>query len=602
MPKTVTLPKFLSDPDPGIYFSENYIVLDFETTNKDKGSALVAENRIVLSGWIDAVGKYKDFRGSEFEIQELVDACETADFIVAHNAKFELQWLARAGLDITNVIVFCTQIGEYVLNGNRRKPVNLDDISARRGLGRKGQLVSKMIKAGICPSEIPERWLAKYCKRDVVLTKRLFNIQLEELHNLGLLPVMYSRCLLTPALADIETNGMCLDSTEVVEEYNKLAYEYADVMQKLDKMTGGINPKSPKQVAEFLYDVLKFPVPKIRGEEKRTTGADVIAKFKAKTQKQKKFLELKKLQGKLSAKLTKTITPAYNCVRDTTDGILYANFNQTVTQTHRLSSSGKQFGMQFQNFPRAYKRLFKARHPDWKIGETDSAQLEFRTAVILAHDKQGIEDVLNGADVHNLTSQIIYAEEYEECGGDLKGTDIGKRIRQDSKPHSFKPLYGGTRGTEREEAYYAAFREKYADITAMQEEWKHTVLREKQLTTITGLIFYWPDTEMTRNGYITNSTNICNYPVQMFATADIMPISVRFLWQYFKILKLKSFIVNTVHDSAISEIHPKEEKIYRKYAELSFTKNVQNYMTKLYNVDFCVPLEEETKLGDHWGS
>lgn len=594
------LPRFLTHPDPSIYFSDNYVCVDLETNNKDKGSALNADNRLLLSVWTSRNGVRHKF-GGEYDIARLIDDIEAADFIVAHGAKFELQWLVRAGLDISNVVVFDTLLAEYVIAGNRRWKLDLDSVALRHGLEGKEQIVSLMIKLGVDPEDIDPRWLLEYCEQDVLVTERLFKIQRDILSTEGLLNVFYARCLSTPALADIEARGMALDKEAVVKEYNALAYEYAEVMRELSDFTGGINPRSPKQVAGFLYDVLGFPVPKIRGTEVRTTDKKYTAHFKATTVKQRKFLELKKKQGALNAALTKTIKPFYECVSETPDGILYAGFNQAITQTHRLSSSGKKYGVQFQNFPRKYKRLIKARTEGWMVAETDSAQLEFRTAVLMGQDEQGIKDIADRVDVHKFTASIIFREEFAECGGDMK-SEIGARIRQDSKSHTFKPLYGGQSGSEREMEYYAAFRDKYAGIAAMQETWKQAVLKHKQLRTITGLIFYWPDTELTKSGYITNSTNICNYPVQMFATADIMPIAVRFLWQYLRMHGMRAFLTNTVHDSAIGEVPPDEREQYERLATKAFNEDSAEFMRRLYGIDMNVPLESEHKLGAHWGT
>jgi len=101
--------------------------------------------------------------GNEFEQGELVEAIQSADFIVAHFAKFELQWLVLAGLDISRILPWDTVLGEYVLAGNRRRALDLDSVSRRRNLGSgKEDLVSSLIQSGICPSEIPEQWLIEY--------------------------------------------------------------------------------------------------------------------------------------------------------------------------------------------------------------------------------------------------------------------------------------------------------------------------------------------------------------------------------------------------------------------------------------------------------
>lgn len=105
---------------------------------------------------------------------------------------------------------------------------------------------------------------------------------------------------------------------------------------------------------------------------------------------------------------------------------------------------------------------------------------------------------------------------------------------------------------------------------------------------------------MTASGYITNTPSICNYPVQSFATADIIPIAVRYLWQRLREARANSFLVNTIHDSAIAEIHPEEEKLFKELAELSFTKDVYNYLKVVYGIEFSVPLEADVKITDNW--
>ncbi|PWG73366.1 hypothetical protein DF186_23440, partial [Enterococcus hirae] len=63
---------FLEEPDPEIYLSDNYVVVDFETTNLEKGSPINPDNRIVLATWKCGKGEVKYKFGSEFEQEELI--------------------------------------------------------------------------------------------------------------------------------------------------------------------------------------------------------------------------------------------------------------------------------------------------------------------------------------------------------------------------------------------------------------------------------------------------------------------------------------------------------------------------------------------------
>ena len=154
--KLAGLPGFVKNPNPNLYWSDNYVVLDFETTTILKGSPLIEGNRIVLACW----GRGGDVRstfGSEYEQGELVKAINGADFIVAHNAKFELGWLRRCGIDLRTVCVYDTLIGEYVLGGNRFNLVQLSLANSlkRYGLEGKEDTIGMMFKAGIDTLDMP---------------------------------------------------------------------------------------------------------------------------------------------------------------------------------------------------------------------------------------------------------------------------------------------------------------------------------------------------------------------------------------------------------------------------------------------------------------
>jgi len=62
-----------------------------------------------------------------------------------------------------------------------------------------------------------------------------------------------------------------------------------------------------------------------------------------------------------------------------------------------------------------------------------------------------------------------------------------------------------------------------------------------------------------------------------------------------------SFIVNTIHDSDISEVHPDEIELYKDITKQSYIHDVYNYMYKVYNYKFDCPLGVEWKGGTNWG-
>lgn len=590
-----SLPSFLTDPDPYVYVNGKHVTLDFETTNLRKGSALDENNRLLLAVWKCSWKEgLRVVHGSEFDMQLLLDDIAEADFIVAHNAKFELQWLDRCGLELHDVLVFDTMLAGYVLGGNRKKMqhLSLDRMAAERLGEKKTEVVSKLIKSGAPVEDIPVSWLEKYCRMDVELTHRLYVSLIEELFNEELLPVMYTRCLLTPALADIEKNGMYLDSEKVLPMLEEKEREFDELAEQLSRMTGGVNLASPKQFGVYLYETLKIPQPKGRdGQPLRTpsggypTDSDTVLSLNPRNKKQRTFLDAYTRYRSLYSELTKYLRKFGACCRER-GGHLLAKFNQAATFTHRLSSSGEEYSTQFQNLPRIYKPLFRARKDNWGVYESDGSQLEFRVAVHLGRDSRGLSHIREGVDIHSNTAEVI------GCS------------RQDAKAHTFKPLYGGSSGTPDEQRYYRHFKEVYTGIAAAQDRWKNTVLKDKKLRTECGLTFYWPDTKMQRSGYITNTTSICNYPVQSLATAEIIPVALVYMWHRIHADGLPFLLVNTIHDSIIAE-GPTDAASVKQWHELSRTcliDDVYEYMQNVYNMHLTVPLGCSVAHGSHWGS
>ncbi|MCW8825138.1 MAG: DNA polymerase, partial [Gammaproteobacteria bacterium] len=316
--------------DPDIYLKGKFLTLDLETTNKHKGDAY-ADNSLLLAVWrLDGKTKFK--WGNIFNQQELVQDVESVDFIIAHNAKFELKWLRQCGLDLTKVLVYDTQIGEYVLAGNTAKlsQLGLGKVAPKYNEGVKDAFIDNSMKAQICPSDLPKSLVLRRCKKDVRQTEGVFKKQLQKLRKRSLLPVMYTRCIFTPCLADMEYNGLKLDADRVATEYAEVDKALQEVTREMNVFTGGVNPKSPKQMGEFVYDVLKFKAQKNKdGTENRSVSAKVLETLNPRTKKQLKFIELRKKQAKLTARMDKALKNFMACVE--ADDILRAQFNQTVT-------------------------------------------------------------------------------------------------------------------------------------------------------------------------------------------------------------------------------------------------------------------------------
>jgi len=268
------------------------------------------------------------------------------------------------------------------------------------------------------------------------------------------------------------------------------------------------------------------------------------------------------------------------------DGLLHVRLLQHRTSTGRLSGADPNM----QNMPRGgtfpVKKVFVSRFAGGKIMEADFAQLEFRTAAYLSQDGVAIEEVSTGFDVHSYTAKVI--------------TDAGQPTdRQTAKAHTFAPLYGATGfgRTPAEAAYYEHFTEKYKGVKDWHTQLAKEALNTQKIRTPSGREFSFPDVVRKTSGRISHFTQIKNYPVQSFATADIVPIALLHIDELLR--GMKSCIVNTVHDSIVIDIHPDEESNVIKVID-NTNKALPQLIAARWGINFNVPLLLEAKIGPNW--
>ena len=268
------------------------------------------------------------------------------------------------------------------------------------------------------------------------------------------------------------------------------------------------------------------------------------------------------------------------------DGKLHVRLLQHRTATGRFSGADPNM----QNMPRGgtfpVKKVFVSRWDGGKILEADFAQLEFRAAAYLSQDEVAINEVSTGFDVHSYTAKVI--------------TDAGQPTdRQTAKAHTFAPLYGATGfgRTPAEAEYYTHFTEKYKGIAFWHTKLAKEAMTTGKIVTPSGREFSFPDMERYPSGKVSHFTQIKNYPVQSFATADIVPVVLLEIDD--RLSDCNSCIVNTVHDSIVVDVHPDEE-----VKVLSIIRNVNDYINGLIQIQFGVsvnvPLLLESKIGDNW--
>ncbi len=612
-----------------------WLVFDLETDLLDFKSPWWNDQSVdvIQVAWKLRGEPVKHHYGSLRDATEFWQDVEKAEVLVAHNVKFEAHWMLRHNFDPTDKFWIDTMILQKFIQGNRfrKGEFSLASVCEKYGETAKDPMIDNLMKSGVPTRDIDQERLMARCRRDVRTTEKVMIKQLKRLLRERRVKPALMRCQLTPILVHMERAGMTLDPERVRRTYAQFSAEHAEVKAEFDKLTGGINQNSPKQKAEYLYKVLKFPERRgpsgrpIRGKKTKDwpdgmpkTDKDTMdwLMTQATTEKQREYVRLARKLSKLDAALNKNLK-FFRGVCEERNGQFTAEFNQCNTATDRLSSSGlplffqlfeDQYSVQFQNMPRIFKPLFTTDKDDYYIVETDAAQLEFRVAAFLGDDSQAKHDIQDpNFDAHCTSAAVMQQLEYTNFLHAYRNGDKEYKVmRQDAKADTFKPLYGGTKGTPEQERWYKEFNNRYNELHMTQESWLGDVLATGKNRTTWGQVFsYWysfnkagiPLDKLTGKPI---GPAVFNHPVQALATAEIVPIALIHLYHACKKAGLRVIFMNTVHDSVIALVHKEDMDRFRKAAVWAFTKAVYKFLKREYGITFDVPLGVEIVHGTHW--
>ena len=268
------------------------------------------------------------------------------------------------------------------------------------------------------------------------------------------------------------------------------------------------------------------------------------------------------------------------------DNILHTNLNQTITSTGRLSSSSPNL----QNMPRGFtfpvKKCFVSRFEDGSIIEADYSGLEFRMAGHLSGCPSVRRYVDEGTDPHTFTRDFINNFD----------SDLPSITRQEAKADTFKPLYGGSSGSPRQRAYYAGFLKEHHGVADWHEALKKEAIKTKMVRLPTGREYVFPYATRLPNRYVNQTTQIVNYPVQGFATGDVVPCGIIATDRLFKQRGLHSLLILTVHDSIYVDTYPGEEEEVIECLNIGML-GIDEMFQEFYGINMSFPLAIEIKEG-----
>lgn len=508
---------------------------------------------------------------------------------IGQNLKYDLEVLARYGIELQGPM-FDTMIAHYLLQPELRHNMdymaetllNYQTIHIDQLIGAKGRGQRSM--RDLLPSQVYE-----YACEDADITLRLKNVLEPRLKEAGVESLFRDiEMPLMPVLAEMEMNGVCLD-TKALSETSKLFTErMLQLEQHIYELAGEpFNISSPKQVGDILFGKMKIiEKPKKTKTGQFVTSEEVLMQLRSKSPIVGEILDyrgLKKLLGTYVDALPKLINPQ--------TGRIHTSFNQAVTATGRLSSSDPNL----QNIPvrgEDGKEIRKCFVPEenCQFFSADYSQIELRVMAHLSGDENMIRVFREGKDLHAATAATIYKKNID---------DVTRDERTKSKRANFGIIYGITvfglaerLDISRDEAKMLidGFFQTFPRVHDYMEQAKQTARERGYAETLFHRRRYLPDIN-SRNTTVRNfaERNAINAPIQGSA-ADIIKVAMIRIHERFKAEKIRSKMILQVHDELNFSVVPEE----KSRVEAIVLEEMQN----AYSLN--VPLVADCGWGENW--
>ena len=508
---------------------------------------------------------------------------------VGQNLKYDYEVLMNYGVKIKGKM-FDTMIAHYVIQPELHhnmdylaeiylnyQTIHIDELIGPKGKGQKNM-------SDLDPNDVYE-----YAAEDADVTLKLKNKLEAELRKYGAEELFYNiEMPLMPVLAEMEMNGVLIDTKSLAETSTVLTKRMEEVEREIYELAGGeFNIASPRQVGEVLFDKLKI-VEKAKKTKKGqyVTNEEVLQSLKGKHKIVGAILEhrgLKKLLGTYIDALPKLI--------NSRTGHIHTSFNQATTATGRLSSSDPNL----QNIPvrgEEGKEIRKAfiPEPGCLFFSADYSQIELRVMAHLSGDENMIEAFREGHDIHAATAAKIYKEEME---------NVTRDQRTKAKRANFGIIYGITifgladrLEISREEARQLidGYFETFPKVKEYMEKAKEEARSKGYVETLFHRRRYLADinsANSTVRGFA--ERNAINAPIQGTA-ADIIKVAMVRIHRRFKSENIRSKMILQVHDELNFSVYPDEkEKVERIVLE-----EMQNAFP------MEVPLVADCGWGNNW--
>ena len=392
---------------------------------------------------------------------------------------------------------------------------------------------------------------------------------------------------LVSVLAQMEQHGIKLD-LKLLKNLSR------DIEQRLIKLISDIyetsgtqfNINSPKQLGQVLFEKLGLPVVK-KTKTGPSTDEEVLKRLSEQHALPALLLEYRQL-----TKLKNTYVDALPKLVDPQSGRVHTSFNQTGTETGRLSSSNPNL----QNIPiktdigSKIRQAIIASGKDNCLLSCDYSQIELRVLAHLCHDDTLIKAFHNNQDIHRLTASLIY---------NIAESEVQSEMREVAKRVNFGIVYGQSAyGLSKDLGIAVNQAQDFIDAYFLRyprvKEYIDTQIKKAEdegfVTTLLGRRRYIPEINNKNMGIRQFAQRqAVNTPIQGTAS-DLIKLAMIKISGQIEDKGLTAKMILQIHDELVFELPVSELN--------KLTGLVKKEMEQVMKLD--VPIKVDMKKGANW--
>ena len=508
---------------------------------------------------------------------------------IGQNIKYDMLVLQNAGMPLKGVY-FDTMVASYCLDplrsSNSMDRMALDflnyeciPISALIGKG-KNQLTFNMVDTTTA---------CEYAAEDADITFQLYAYFKGRFEKEPPLKRLFEEVEmpLVSVLAAMEYNGVSLDTRLLKSMSSEMTETLKTLTDRIHEYAGSaFNIDSPKQLAEILFDRLGLESIRV-GKAGRSTDAAVLEQLAD----QHPVIELV-LQYRTLSKLKNTYVDKLGSIINPRTGRVHASFNQTVTATGRLSSSGPNL----QNIPirtelgSKIRSAFVTKTKTDCILSADYSQIELRLLAHLSKDPALMAAFAADQDIHSFVASQIFDIPIEEVTGEM---------RSRCKAVNFGIIYGqGAFGLSRSigmgmseakkfiDDYFA----RYSSIRKFMDSCIGAAKRTGFAETVLGRRRKIPNISSKNTNKRRQAERLAVNTVIQGSAADLIKVAMINIQRKIESENLPVKLILQVHDELVFELPGAEADKHAKW--------ISQKMTTAIKLD--VPLKVDISWGPTW--